>query len=162
MKTLLKVLCILTFIYSGINFISCAVVAIPGETFWITFFEKFEDELENQEQMEELMAQNPQIREALETAKVFFGNRGYYAFMAFLCACSVVGAAFMYKKRIIGFHIYTLAHLLMIALPLIVFRDMSFSVGGTIFSLIIIGLYALAIFKNKKPAINSNDNDYTY
>ena len=155
MKTLLKVLCILTFIYSGITFVCSAVVAIPDETFWTIFFEKFEEELENQEHQE-------QVRQLidLDMAKILFSNRSYYVFMAFLCACSVVGAAFMFKKRIIGFHIYTLAHLLMIVLPLIIFRNMNFSIGGTIFSLIIIGLYALAIFK--KSAADNDGGTYTY
>ena len=152
MKTLLKVLCILTIIYSGITFVCSAVVAIPDETFWTIFFEKFEEELENQEQVRQLID--------LDMAKILFSNRSYYVFMAFLCACSVVGAAFMFKKRIIGFHIYTLAHLLMIVLPLIIFRNMNFSIGGTIFSLIIIGLYALAIFK--KSAADNDGGTYTY
>jgi hypothetical protein len=131
-------------------------MAVPGETFWGIFFEK----MESDETFEQMIAQNPQMEQAIEQAKVLLNNDSYLVLMALLCAGSVVGAAFMLKRRVVGFHIYTLAHLLIIALPLIMFRSMDFSIGGTIFSLIIIGLYALAIFK--KPAATNNDNEYTY
>ncbi|MDR0763030.1 MAG: hypothetical protein LBF01_00850 [Bacteroidales bacterium] len=156
MKTLLKVLCILTFIYSGICFISYTVVAVPNEKWWSVFFE----EMKNAEGVELLIEQNPQIEEAFATAEVLCNNDIYLTLMALLCFCSVAGAALMLKKRVIGFHVYTLAHLVMIALPLIMFRSMSFSISGAIFSIIIIGLYALAMFR--KSAANNNDNEYMY
>jgi hypothetical protein len=157
MKTLLKVLCILTFIYSGICFVSYAVVAVPSEKWWTAFWE----ETKSKEAVEQLIDQNPQMAEAFQTAEVIINNNGYLVMMAILCLASVIGAAFMLKRKVIGFHIYTLAHLIIIALPLVIFRSMSFSISGTIFSLMIIGLYALAIFR--KPVENdNNNNEYMY
>ncbi|MDR1739450.1 MAG: hypothetical protein LBR45_01660 [Bacteroidales bacterium] len=146
MKTLLKVLCILTFIVSGLNFLGNSLVVIPGGQFWSDRIEEFKSE----EAFEQMVAQNPQMEDMLNQAQVMLQNTSYFILMALLCAASIVGAAFMLKGKVSGFHIYTLAHLIIILIPLLIFRSMNFSISGTIFSLIIIGLYALAMFR--KPA----------
>ncbi|MDR1975183.1 MAG: hypothetical protein LBQ31_11035 [Bacteroidales bacterium] len=149
MKTLLKILCILTFVWSGVMCVSYTVIAIPGDQFWTVFFEKFEDN-DGFSQLQETV---PNIDVVLAQTLSILQNTWYLLLVALFALGSVVGAAVMFKSiksdcvknRQLGFHIYTISHLLCIALPLLF--SMPFNWSGTFFTLIIVGLYALVVFK---------------
>ena len=99
--TLLTVLCILTFIGSGISTFSFFAVSVMYDLFM--------------QQLAVLYANMPEANFLLEAPRDFF------VVSTILSALSVAGALFMWNLRKIGFHIYTAAQLINLVIPMIYF-----------------------------------------
>lgn len=97
---LLMILCILTFIGSGWSFLSSLVAGIFNETFreiGLMLAERFS---------------MPEIAIILEAPVIYFLLTGV------LYAVAVTGAVLMWRLRKNGFHVYTIAQILLLIAPM--------------------------------------------
>ncbi len=117
--TLLTVLCILTFIGSGLSLILFLLTA--------ALFGVMVDYLKSIPGMG-----------AITGAGV-----GYFVVMFILAAVSLFGAIKMWGLKKIGFYLYTAAQVLMIIVPFILLSGASVNVFGIIITLLFIILYGL-------------------
>jgi len=125
---LLTILCILTFIGSGMNFFSSIMIAAFYEAFTEvakTFAEKFN---------------LPGIDLILEAPPSFFLVSG------FLYIFSFAGALLMWNFRKTGFHVYTIAQILLIIAPMY-FLKMS---GPSLFDIVLSGIFVILYGVNMK------------
>jgi hypothetical protein len=122
---LLTILCILTFIGSGINLLSSLVISLFYEQFLIILKDINET------------LQLPGI-EMIEEGKATF-----FAASSLMYAGSIVGAVFMWKLKKAGFHIYTIFQILLILAPMYFFHLPFPSTLDVIFSGIFIILYSI-------------------
>lgn len=99
--TSLSMLCILTFIGSGISLLSSIFV--------ISAFDLIPDVIEQ--------TKIPEAEQMLDL--IIAAGRAFFAYMGILYAFSLAGAIMMWKLRKTGFHFYVSSQLLMLALPLI-------------------------------------------
>jgi hypothetical protein len=97
---LLTILCILTFIGSGLNTFSSLFIAVFFDTFQVVAEELYAKL--NLPGLEILMGATPQ----------------FFLVNALLYVGSVVGALFMWRQQKLGFHIYTIAQILLILAPM--------------------------------------------
>jgi len=116
---LLTILCILTFIGSGLGTAAFLMVSI-----------NFEDTIKA---LKVLYSGMPETKFMLEAPRDFF------LVSFFLSAFSVIGAILMWNLRKIGFHLYTSAQLIYLVVPLIYF-------GGETNPLLNIMLTALFVY----------------
>ena len=101
---LLVILCSLTFLGSGINFISSILIALFYDQFVV---------------IAEIMSKSfnfPGLEMILEGKSVFF------ALSVFIYIGSFAGAALMWKLKKAGFHVYLISQILLILLPMYVFH----------------------------------------
>ncbi len=125
---LLTVLCILTFIGSGMNMVSSLVIAGFYDTFTevvLLFSEKFK---------------LPGIDVLLESKPIFFLVSGL------LYAGSLVGAFLMFQLKKAGFHVYAIFQILLILAPMY-FMHLS---GPGILDIIFSGIFILLYSSNLK------------
>jgi hypothetical protein len=123
--TLLKVLCILTFIWSGMNLLYNFVYGF--------FYEWSKSLIVNTTFPKEYI-------EFKEVAINILSAGRYFFILGFvLCAGSIVGAFFMLKLKKFGFHVYTLSNLLLLLLPMLYFKGE----GLNVFSLLITALFVM-------------------
>lgn len=99
--TSLSMLCILTFIGSGISLLSSIFV--------VSAFELIPEAIEQ--------TKIPEAEQMLDLIEM--AGRPFFAYMGALYAASLAGAIMMWKLRKTGFHFYVSSQLLMLALPLI-------------------------------------------
>ena len=97
----LMLLCILTFIGSGISAISSLFVVMAYDIM----------------PMAVEQSPIPGAKEMMEL--VMAAGRSFFIYMGLLYGLSVLGAFFMWKLNKKGFHLYTVAQLLMIIVPLL-------------------------------------------
>ena len=97
----LMLLCILTFIGSGISAISSLFVVMAYDIM----------------PMAVEQSPIPGAKEMMEL--VTAAGRSFFIYMGLLYGLSVLGAFFMWKLNKKGFHLYTVAQLLMIIVPLL-------------------------------------------
>lgn len=97
----LTVLCILTFIWSGLSLFSNFFVAVLYD-FYVQFLGTQESGVF--EELFYLIAESDRI--------MFFAN-------GFLFLGSIIGAVFMFRLKKIGFHIYTISNLVILFTPMI-------------------------------------------
>jgi hypothetical protein len=107
---LLTILCILTFIGSGL-------AAFSNLVLFLTY-----DEMDSL--MKELDIGFEEITLLLSGGKSFFIS-GF-----FLYSISLAGAMAMWKLRKVGFHLYAAAQVFLLVLPLVSIDDFPFSIGG--------------------------------
>jgi hypothetical protein len=102
--TFLTVLCILTFISTGIGAIGALITPLMSDTV-IAF-----------------MKSSPNYDEAImsEAERVIMAGWIYYAPTFLLVLVSLIGALFMWKLKKIGFHLYAASNLALLFLPLLV------------------------------------------
>ncbi len=125
---LLTVLCILTFIGSGMNMVSSLVIAGFYDTFTevvLLFSEKFK---------------LPGIDVLLESKPIFFLVSGL------LYAGSLVGAFLMFQLKKAGFHVYAIFQILLVLAPMY-FMHLS---GPGILDIIFSGIFILLYSSNLK------------
>jgi len=124
-SNLLTILCILTFIGSGMNFFSSIIIAAFYSTFTEiaqTFAEKFS---------------LPGIDLILESPPAFFLISGItYTF-------SFAGALLMWNFRKTGFHLYTIAQIILIIIPMYFLKMPAPSMFDIILSGIFVILYGV-------------------
>ncbi|MCK9421778.1 MAG: hypothetical protein M0Q38_04210 [Bacteroidales bacterium] len=121
---LLTVLCILTFIGSGMNMLSSLIIAGFYDTFIEVvqvFAEKFK---------------LPGIDSLLEA------NPRYFLFSGLFYAGALVGALLMFRLKKAGFHVYTIFQILLILSPMYFMHLSGPSIPDIIFSGTFILLYS--------------------
>lgn len=124
--TFLTVLCILTFIGSGLSLIS--------NLFWVLFYEPLMD----------VLSQNPNEMFQEVYNSLLTTSRWLFFVDLMLCISSVFGAIFMYKLKRIGFHLYTVSNILLVLTPVFFTEDQGINFLGLIFiSVPFIILYGL-------------------
>jgi len=131
----LTVLCVLTFIGSGLSILS----------YLLCFFTY--DMLPN---MMLLYAESlgGSLGEVYENAAEMFTNTARYAFLLmtipFLTA--IVGAGFMLKMRKLGFHLYVVGQILIAGFRMLILQ-WEFDMSGLLISILFIALYAIYLKK---------------
>lgn len=96
----LTVLCILTYIGSGFSIIGGIIYALFLDEILLIF-----------------EANPSEMSQALYDSLIIM-PKGYFAIEALLATISLFGAIFMWKLRKIGFHLYTIANILILGLPI--------------------------------------------
>jgi hypothetical protein len=127
--TLLTVLCILTFIGSGLNLFSCLFLFI----FFDTFLKLLPEVVR--------VFKMPEMTSFLESVKP-----GYFAATAAINALALAGAIRMWQLRKQGFHIYTVSQILVIIAPMYFFK----LPGPDFFNILICGIFILLYSRNLK------------
>lgn len=107
---LLTILCILSFVGSGL-------AAFSNLVLFLTY-----DEMDIM--LEELKLEMDEIRLLLSGGKSFFVS-GF-----FLYAISLAGVTAMWKLRKVGFHLYTASQVFLLILPVVSIEDFPFSIAG--------------------------------
>ncbi len=122
----LSVLCILTFINSGLGIITSLLTPMVSEQLvgFITSMPAYEQNL---------------TQEGLIILKAGWG---YYLIALTLISGSLTGAIYMWKLKKIGFHFYTIANILLFCLPSVML-GLNFDLIGLVMPGVFIGLYAL-------------------
>lgn len=119
---LLTILCIVTFIGSGLAAFS-----------YLVFAAYYTDMIEL---MEIYYADRPEINYFLNAPREFF----IYAFL--LSAASVLGALMMWNLRKVGFHVYTVSQLISLILPSVYFGGDANPLLNIMFTAFFVYLYA--------------------
>jgi hypothetical protein len=101
---LLSILCILTFIGSGMNFFSDIIIALFYDQF-IVFAESI-----------------GKIFHVPGLEMILDGKSSFFALSALICVISFTGAILMWKSKKAGFHVYTISQILLILLPMYFFN----------------------------------------
>jgi len=122
---LLKILCILTFIFGGISLFSFLYISIS-----YNFLGELSSKLE-------LNVTGLDI--------ILSASRNFYILGTLLYVFVIAGAIKMWNLKKIGFHFYSISKLLLIALPLL-FKISNLSIFNLLFTVIFILLY----YKNLK------------
>ena len=125
---LLTVLCILTFIGSGLNVVSGLAIG--------TFFDQFVT----------VAADLAETYKLPGMEMVTEGTPGFFFISAFLYSGSVAGALVMWRMRRIGFHIYTISQILMILAPMYFYS----LAGPSMPDLVITGVFVIMYSMNLK------------
>jgi|APLak6261665767_1056052.scaffolds.fasta_scaffold27231_2 hypothetical protein len=122
----LSVLCVLTFLSTGLGIFTSILTPMISDYLveFITSMPGYEQNL-TEEGMVMLKA-----------------GWGYYLVSLVLISLSLFGAIKMWKLKRIGFHLYTIANLLLFCLPSI-FLGMDFNLIGLVLPGLFIGLYAI-------------------
>jgi len=120
----LTILCILTFIGSGVNALSSFMVASFYDMFLVVakeFSERFDLPA-----METLMNATP----------------GFFVIFGFLFMGSLTGAILMWRLQKVGFHVYTIAQILLLIAPIYFMKLPAPSLLDLLFSGLFIILYS--------------------
>jgi hypothetical protein len=99
-QTLLTVLCILTFVGSGMNLVSSWMIAAFYDLF-VMVIQEFADKFKI-----------PGMDVILEAKPLFFFVSGIFY------AGSIIGAALMMRLKKVGFHVYTICQILLVISPM--------------------------------------------
>jgi hypothetical protein len=123
--TLLSVLCILTFVFSGIGGL------------WDLITLLFSDKII------ELLKSTPNYDDATMGSAIILLQAGwlYYLISFVLTACAIFGAILMWRLKKLGFHFYALSNLVLLFVPLLIL-GITISWEGILFTSIFIALYA--------------------
>lgn len=125
----LTVLCVLTFLGSGLSCI--------GYFFFTAGYAYLPDIMEQSREMViSMYGDAVDVSQALEVQP-----RAYYLLLTLLYAASVTGAALMLALRKTGFHTYTIAQALLLIAP-VLFVHAKFDLGGLFISVAFVLLYA--------------------
>ena len=128
---LLQVLCILTFIGSGLAFFSNASLYV--------FYDWFKD----------LFLNHPDMilgGSKMDFSFVFKISRYYFLLGGLISLLSFAGALFMWKLKKVGFHLYTLAQIILLILPKIFVPDFPFP----LFQLLLSGTFVYLYYSHLK------------
>ncbi len=120
---LLTVLCVLTFIGSGLAAFSNLFIFLSFEEM-LTIVDEYEVEIPGFDMM-------------------MSGGRRFFITGFILYTFSWVGALQMWKQRKIGFHLYTGAQIFILVLPVIMIVSYQFSIFSLLFTAVFIAGYAI-------------------
>ena len=123
--TFLTVICILTFISSGLGCISAVLTPLFSDL------------------MIEFLKSTPNFDEAAmsQTIILLQAGWGFYLISFVLAACSLAGAVLMWNLKKIGFHFYALSNLGLLFVPMLML-SMPISWEGILLTSSFIALYA--------------------
>ncbi len=125
---MLKILCILTFVWSGYQILANLVMAV--------FYEEFIFAIKTVGESFKL----PGLDLILQTPPLFFGVS------SMIYAGSVAGAILMWNLKKSGFHIYTIAQILLVLAPMYFLK----LPGPNFFDIIVSGLFIFLYSTNLK------------
>lgn len=122
----LSVLCILTFVFTGLGTLSCIITPLTADM------------------VKEYMVNAPNYDEVLmaDSLKVIEAGWGYYLLTLALTLGSMIGAILMWKLNKNGFHFYTFSNLAILFIPTLVL-GIPISWVSIILSIAFIGMYAI-------------------
>ncbi len=120
---LLTFLCILTFIGSGLAFLTYIIVSFSYEEF-MSALQEFNRDIPGLEDLKK-------------------ANHGFFIIGMILYAFSLFGATRMWRLRKSGFHFYTMAQVLLLIQPYVYLKIQGFPVIQFLLTAIFIGLYAV-------------------
>ncbi|MBR4773981.1 MAG: hypothetical protein IK010_06070 [Bacteroidales bacterium] len=129
-RTFLHVLLVLTLVWAGL---SCFAYLMMGLLM---------------PSMQTIYEQSPSLLPEEFTVmihRLFEIPRGYYVGAGLLYGLEVLGAAFMWRLRWMGFHCYALARLLLLLLPVLFIGKGFVGVGDIMFALLFIVVYYLLL-----------------
>ncbi|MDP4291221.1 MAG: hypothetical protein Q8908_09080 [Bacteroidota bacterium] len=127
----LTVVCILTFIFSGLSFISSLFYALYYNYLpQLIKSSPFTSAISGIEGMSDAL-------KVMTQASIWF-----FIFNTLLYAMSLTGAILMFRLRKIGFHFYTMAQILLLILPLIYLQGYRTDFSNTAITAIFIFIYA--------------------
>ncbi|MBR1792660.1 MAG: hypothetical protein IJ764_03380 [Bacteroidales bacterium] len=135
MKSTFRLFLILTFIGSGICCLSYFFTAFMLPTMQALFSS------ENMAMTEEMKTVADTILPIISAPGAF----AYFLLSAILYGVSLTGAIFMWKLRRYGFHIYTIAQLLTLAMPVIFLGPNYFGIGDAMLTFFFIIFYFFAL-----------------
>jgi hypothetical protein len=122
---LLTVLCILTFISTGLSILSSLLIPMLSNVMVEIFkMPQFQSEASPQAIM------------------IIQAGWGYYMIILLLTSFSLTGALMMWNLRKNGFHFYTIANIILFYLPILWF-NLPFSLAAAFFPAAFIALYAI-------------------
>ena len=123
---LLTILCILTFIAAGLSI--AGALCIPALSGVMVGFMK--------------AAPNYDAQRDADAITIVQAGWGYYMVMLALEAMELTGAIMMWKLKKNGFHVYTIASILLFYLP-VLWLHLPFNLFGAMLSAGFVGLYAV-------------------
>lgn len=142
----LSTVCILTFIGSGLALLS------------YLYFTAFYSVLADTIHYEDVYDSIPGLKESMET--LLAPGRPFFLLLALTNIASLCGAYFMWNLKKIGFHIYTIAQIVGILLPLFFGVAKGIPYGSIFWSGLFVALYALNLKYMQSPSQNQeNDMD---
>lgn len=125
-RTMLRILLVITFMFAGLSALSYLMMAVMGDAL-ATYYENQRDLFP------------AEIYTAME--RLFTVPRSFFALSSLLYLVEVVGGVYMWKERSIGFHLYTLARLVLLLLPPLFLGGGAIGIGDVMFALLYIGIY---------------------
>ncbi len=130
--TLLTVACILSFVGSGM----LAFFGLFPAIFYDTMIQSMEAMVD--QDGSGILAQSYEL--ILKTSPA------YYVCTSLVAAVSLIGVIYMWKLKKIGFHIYTTAQILLLAIPFL-FKISGMQLSGILYTIIFVALYASQLSK---------------
>lgn len=121
---LLKVLCIFTFIGSGLGFISYGVIGLVHDYFVSNL----------------ALIANEKYHDVVEM--LLAAGRLFIILNALLYGVSFTGAVMLWKMKKVGFHLYTSAQLLLLILPMIFIKGFPMDLGTIFLTLLFVWGYS--------------------
>ncbi|CAN5400749.1 hypothetical protein BH10BAC1_BH10BAC1_04700 [soil metagenome] len=124
----LSLLCILTFIFTGLMCLSCFITPLTSDM------------------VKQLMVNAPNYDETImaENLKVIEAGWGYHMLTLVLTIGSMSGAIMMWKLKKNGFHVYAISNLALLFVPTLVL-GIAISWFAIFFSVAFIGMYGTHI-----------------
>jgi len=120
---LLKILCIFTFVISGIGLFSFGLIGL--------IYDFFSNNLS--------LIPDEKNRELIEM--MLSAGRSFFLLSAILYATSLAGIVFLWKMKKVGFHLFTASQLLLLILPLIYFKGFPNNGANMLFPILFIAGY---------------------
>lgn len=144
--TTLLVLAILTFINSGLSFLSYLFLSISTDYL---------------PQIVELLNNINQPKEVVDLYSQMIDIPGWKFLLIAVCyALSIVGAALMLKLNKIGFHIYVIAQIILFVIANFILKGVfSMNMMSIIWTITFVGLYAIHLKYMKN---DENDDQFMY
>lgn len=127
-SAMLTVLCILTFVGSGMNLVSSLVIFL--------FFDAFKVVAANLAKTFNL----PGMEMLTGGPSIFFGVT------ALIYAAAIVGSVYMWQLKKLGFHIYTISQILLVVAPMYFFK----LPGPGVMDILLAGAFVLLYSMNLK------------
>lgn len=128
-NNMLRLLCILTFIWSGLG-------VLQNLTYTL-FLDQFKEIIPGMT----LPADYNLVKQAV--LKLLSAGRLFFILGLVLNISSIYGAAMMLKMNKKGFHFYAIAQMIMLMLPMIFIKDFGFSAGDLLLTTTFIAMYAI-------------------
>jgi len=121
---LLKILCVFTFVGSGLGFLSFGIIGLVH-----TYFSKNLSLIP--------MEENRELIEMLLSA-----GRTFFLLYALFYGVSFAGALLLWKMRKIGFHLYTISQILLLIIPMAYIKGFPMAAGTIFLSVLFIWGYS--------------------
>ena len=147
----LKVLCILTFVYAGIVFITELIMLLAGQQTpkqMKVIVKTYSNMADDMRKMGSSFGGEVYDQVADQMVQINNNHLPYHVIAFVFVALGIIGAAMMLKRNKLGFHFYVIYSLVITALPYIFVTPDAIPVAGTIFNMFISGLFVFMYSRN--------------